>query len=68
MQINQHFIVYLFKKTNCDLFFIYIFRSLRYKIKDETNSLPTEVKEVFTNAKFFIKRLTQNEFWQFKTC
>ena len=65
VQINQHFIVYLLKKKLTVIhFFIYIFCSLRCNIKDETNSLPTEVKEVFTNAKFFIKWLTQNEFWQ----
>ena len=35
----------------------YIFSRLTYKVKDEINSLPTEIKDVLTNAIRCIKRL-----------
>ena len=44
------------KKTSC-VSLSYIFPRLTYKMKDEMNSLPIEVKKVFTNTMRYINQL-----------
>ena len=38
VQVNQEFIVYGKKETNCVSLSIYIFSRMKYKMKDEMNS------------------------------
>ena len=60
MQINQDFIIYMLKKELAVFYCLFLFSPVYDK--DERwnkypNSLPTEVKEVFTNAIRCIKQL-----------